>query len=409
MVINTIDTKDISVVVQGAIDKEYTPLCLKSIRKYLPESEIILSTWEGSEVDNLDYDVLGLSEDPKAKMNNTVLNLYNNCNRQLVSTQKGLEKANKKYALKLRTDALLINNSFLEYFDKFPSRNEKYKIFTNRVIVSSIYSREFSEETNLSMSFHPSDIYFFGLSEDIKDYFMKTKLLKDIELAKYFFKYNNLIGYANNSWKMSPEQYLCSSWLKNKFSDIQFDDWTDFNCINYAKGINILYNNFIFLDLKQSGIHNQKHISVNENSNGIEGLITFDRFKQRYEELCVNEKDYNYNIDEFSFLANNIIGYIETRKNQIIEYINYKFIESNCYKFNIFDIIANFIFSIEYSERETTITIFGFKLHLLHYNKERKGKERKGKERKGKERKGKERKGKEQPNKLYIFDLLLSS
>lgn len=41
MVINIIDTKDISVVVQGAIDKGYTPLCLKSIRKYLPESEII--------------------------------------------------------------------------------------------------------------------------------------------------------------------------------------------------------------------------------------------------------------------------------------------------------------------------------------------------------------------------------
>ena len=64
MLINNIDTKDISVVVQGAIDKGYTPLCLKSIIKYLPESEIILSTWEGSEVDNLDYDVLILSEDP---------------------------------------------------------------------------------------------------------------------------------------------------------------------------------------------------------------------------------------------------------------------------------------------------------------------------------------------------------
>ena len=47
MIVNGIDKKDISVVVQGAIDKEWTPLCLKSIRKYLPESEIILSTWGG--------------------------------------------------------------------------------------------------------------------------------------------------------------------------------------------------------------------------------------------------------------------------------------------------------------------------------------------------------------------------
>ena len=46
-----INSKDISVVVQGAIDKENTPKCLESIRKYLPDAEIILSTWEGSEVE----------------------------------------------------------------------------------------------------------------------------------------------------------------------------------------------------------------------------------------------------------------------------------------------------------------------------------------------------------------------
>lgn len=66
MVINVIDTKDISVVVQGAIDKGYTPLCLKSIRKYLSESEIILSTWEESDVENLGYDVLVLNKDHEA-------------------------------------------------------------------------------------------------------------------------------------------------------------------------------------------------------------------------------------------------------------------------------------------------------------------------------------------------------
>ena len=41
-----IKSEDISVVVQGAIDKVNTPKCLESIRKVLPRAEIVLSTWE---------------------------------------------------------------------------------------------------------------------------------------------------------------------------------------------------------------------------------------------------------------------------------------------------------------------------------------------------------------------------
>lgn len=40
-----IDSADISVVVQGPVNYEQTKECLKSIRKFLPKSEIILSTW----------------------------------------------------------------------------------------------------------------------------------------------------------------------------------------------------------------------------------------------------------------------------------------------------------------------------------------------------------------------------
>lgn len=95
-----IDSQDISVVVQGAISKEETPKCLKSIRKFLPNAEIVLSTWEGSDVSFLNglYDILLLNKDPGAgyyyKTETTVK--YNNINRQLFSTQKGLKKSNKK-------------------------------------------------------------------------------------------------------------------------------------------------------------------------------------------------------------------------------------------------------------------------------------------------------------------------
>ena len=77
-----IKNEDISVVVQGAIHPEWTPLVLKSIRKSLPGARVILSTWEGTDISKLDYDVL-------------VLNLFNHS-----WIKKGCYKVcrqNKKY------------------------------------------------------------------------------------------------------------------------------------------------------------------------------------------------------------------------------------------------------------------------------------------------------------------------
>ena len=105
-----IKPEEISVVVQGAIDKDNTAKCLKSIRYYLPKSEIILSTWENSNIDDLDYDILVENKDPGALIQDPLYGAYNNGNRQLLSTQEGIKKATRKYILKLRTDFYLEHN-----------------------------------------------------------------------------------------------------------------------------------------------------------------------------------------------------------------------------------------------------------------------------------------------------------
>lgn len=58
------DTRDISIVIQGAVDKINTPKCVKSLRKYFPGSQIIVSTWEGTNINALDADDFILSKDP---------------------------------------------------------------------------------------------------------------------------------------------------------------------------------------------------------------------------------------------------------------------------------------------------------------------------------------------------------
>ena len=282
----SIKSKDISVVVQGAVNND-TKKCLKSIRKYLPHAEIILSTWEGTNVNGLTYDILVENKDPGCVLICPKTKLYNNLNRQLLSTQNGLKKVNRKYTLKFRTDFYLTGRDFLKYFDKFPVRNEKFSIFKHRVIVSSVYSR-LTSEPGVPMPFHPSDFFFFGLSEDVKSYFEGTPLEEEKNMANYPFLHPDKMPYKIKSLteKYAPEQYLCFMFLKRHFTDIKFEDWTDWNDENIEFSKNIDINNFIFLGYPESGIYSDKHWQplVYETKFN-PGIITYKIFKNMYKEM----------------------------------------------------------------------------------------------------------------------------
>ena len=289
-----IDSKDISVVVQGAIDPKCTKKCLKSIRKYLPKAEIILSTWEGSNIEGLDFDILVENKDPGAVIQNYESNAYNNVNRQLVSTQNGLKKAGKIYTLKLRTDFFLKGPRFLKFFDKFPKRNKNFSFFEHKVIIPSVYSREYSSENKkIKIPFHPSDFYFFGLTEDIKLYFDNIPLMPDNELANYKFKNPERKPYFGDTFKFPPEQYFCLCFVQKFIPDLDFEDWSDWNKELCDISKHFIYSNFIFLGLSESQIYSTKHGYSMLFDNQIRGLITFKKFVKMYRRLF--DKNYKPN------------------------------------------------------------------------------------------------------------------
>ena len=286
-----INSSNISVVVQGAIDKNITPKCLKSIRKFLPEAEIILSTWENSDVEGLDYDFLVLNQDPKSLVYNFVCDVKNNFNRQLVSTKNGIKNLNRPYCLKLRSDLIIRNNDFLNYFELFAARNNDYKIFEKKILCCAIYSREKSCRvigTGFPTPFHPSDFWMFGLTDDLKNYFCNCPMQTQNEAANWSFKYPNRLPYTSMLWRFSPEQYFCVNWVKKYYPDLQFDDWSDWNPQNIELSKNILYNNFVFLGYEESGIYSKKHFGAERIKSSIQGLITYDLFQKRYKEYCDN-------------------------------------------------------------------------------------------------------------------------
>lgn len=295
-----INSKEISVIVQGPIYKKETPKCLKSIRKYLPDAEIILSTWEGADIDGLDFDVLVENKDPGTVLIDTYKSkkIYNNINRQLLSTQEGLKKANRKYVLKLRSDLILTGINFLKYFDEYQARGENYNLFEHKVLIPILFTRYKLKlcgcHKRYEMPFHISDWWFFGLRSDIETYFADTSLVLEPEFTLHFSLDEHKQKdnpYCRAKHKFAPEQYYCYSCFNRKFKDIYMEDASDSSPELMQKFKECLLNNFIILDFSQSGIYLNKYsFSKFEKFIGDQYIDLYNqyRFQKDYKEICDN-------------------------------------------------------------------------------------------------------------------------
>ena len=317
-----INLKDISVVVQGAISKEETPKCLKSVRKILPDAEVILSTWEGSDVSALEglYDVLLLNKDPGAGIifKTETTTKYNNVNRQIVSTKEGLKKATRTYAMKIRSDSILSSSDFLKYFDLYPKTDEKYKVFNHKILAATVATRfgfddyiEGNRIKPIKLAFHVSDWWFFGLKEDLIKYF-DTELVKEPEFSSYYKldenkdKFNPYIYLEETYLRFAAEQYIALECFRKNTGEIHAEHAGDVPDELTEKSRKYLINNFIFLEYGQSGIFFNKYQVAKLNWLSPAYFDLYNRFRQEYEykKYCDNE-----------YRINNLTKYVITDKN----------------------------------------------------------------------------------------------
>lgn len=251
-----IDIKDISVVVQGAIHPKYTQKCLRSIRKYLPGATIILSTWEGSNVEGLDYDKLLLNKDPGTSgyrnpfEPNINLRLPDNLNRQILSTKNGLKEVETKYAMKLRTDFRLTGNGFLNYFDKFNKHIDnapELLLFKKRILIMG-----YSNVT----PFWVFDLFSFGLTEDMLRLWDVD--LVDDDIINYYYNQgfvnltNNIFSIIGMTHRYFAEPYIFVKCIAKTMPEIYeiFKDYTDATEENRILSLKLIINNFVALETK---------------------------------------------------------------------------------------------------------------------------------------------------------------
>lgn len=254
----SIDSKNISVVVQGAVDTNLTPVCLASVRTFLPQAEIILSTWEGSKTDGLDYDTLILSKDPGGVICDPTYKIMNNVNRQIVSSKCGLEAASRQFALKIRSDMKLSGLQFISawglYDDK---RSDTCRIFKNRIVINNLYC---ADPAHTNFLFHVSDWVQFGLREDVLNLW-DIPLQSAHDMGSYWENKKRPYLDPVPTWlfRYIPEQYIWTECLRKNGESFDFKYHTDISTESWTLSELSFANNVVILDYKNSGFQFLKY------------------------------------------------------------------------------------------------------------------------------------------------------
>ena len=292
---------DITFVVQGAVDKTWTPRCLKSIRAHFPMSHIILSTWVGADTSAFAYlcDKIIYNKDPggtphfRFQVNSPTFNL----DRQITSTKNGLKAVKTKYAVKIRSDMIVKNRNMLKYFDSLDKYDKKYKLFTKRIVSFAAY-RPFSASGKRSWNWCMHDYGYFGLTSDLLKLW-DIPLMSDTE--KHYWKTTHKDKYPTTS--DNNECYI-NMWLLEHRPNYQYhaEQYILLKCFTKLKGLKIKFKHMF--DFNDDDIELFKRIVANNfvplYSNRIG--ISLPRDAQEYNTAYISELDYTY--PEFLALYN---------------------------------------------------------------------------------------------------------
>lgn len=216
-----IATAEISVICQGYIAPELTEKCLHSLKSVFPGAELILSTWEGTDVSGLEADKIVFSPDPGTLIADEVAGTANNVNRQIVSTKAGLRVAVRPYILKTRTDIVFHSDGFLNYFAKYDDRPSQY--FQNRLLICDYYTRN---PRVFRLCFHPSDWIVFGRAEDVRKYYDDLPLMTEEDAAWFRNRGKESAVFTNYICRYTPEQHIFLSFLR-QYQKVECDCYYD--------------------------------------------------------------------------------------------------------------------------------------------------------------------------------------
>jgi len=253
-----VSDRALSFIIQGPVLRKRegssfsTADCIDSIRARFPASEIVVSTWDTSDVSGLACDTVVRSRDPGATSCVVSGARSYNVNRQIISTSAGLKASTRPYAAKMRGDLLVTGRGFLDRFQCGQPRHPQMRIFCSRILAVSYYARD---PRIFPLLFHPSDIFQFGAREDLLKLW-DLPLAPEPETARWLeARPRPVPDYRPNELhRYTPEQYIWISCLARHGIDVQMDHPYQLSAGDLARSELSLANNFLFAEPRRLGI-----------------------------------------------------------------------------------------------------------------------------------------------------------
>jgi hypothetical protein len=251
-----IPSDQISVVIQGPLYLDLAPergifSCIQSIKKHLPDAEIIISTWKSQPDFKVDGCRVIRSDEPE-NFRDPITGNVNNINRQITSTRAGIIAASRSYVLKFRADHCLTSQAMTTlslYSLHVPSQRRQFHApvtVTNMIIRNPV---------RIPMLFHLSDLVQFGHRDDLLKLWSLPLLTKE-QAFRPLNAFRNPFGNfmdGNNRYEV-PEQSLALGLIRGQGDTIQLKHACHVTYALLEKWERLLIENFTVLDWPQAGI-----------------------------------------------------------------------------------------------------------------------------------------------------------
>lgn len=221
-------TPTLGILIQGKVS-EWTKDIIHEYTKIFSTAEIIFSTWEGENLENIECDVVQSKLPPVPKSH------PNTANYQIAGCQAGLKNLHSDIIMKCRSDQFIHNKNIFE-------------LFLQSCPPEKIMVPELGTASKI-IEYRTSDFCQIGYRKILLDYWNKIPLYTGNpweEAAKYLTKHYVLnVKNDHEPWELTMRKYF---FIKRFHEDFQIE-WEKLNLFdNYKETYDLSYPNSATID-----------------------------------------------------------------------------------------------------------------------------------------------------------------